>query len=63
MTFAEVDALVEELRDCRYCDQFTGNDETGCAGRPRACRHFRVDPITTPKRLMVVANIANGDRD
>ena len=27
----------EYLHRCRYCDEYTGNDETGCAGRPTPC--------------------------
>jgi len=38
----------EHLHDCRYCDSFTGNDETGCEGAPKACPGFRLDRHTAP---------------
>lgn len=39
----------EYLHKCRYCDGFTGSDNTGCSGRPTPCSHFCLDSITSPK--------------
>lgn len=41
------------MKCCLYCSWFTGNDDTGCAGRLAngqygCCRSFDLDRITTP---------------
>lgn len=41
--------IYDYLHRCRYCDSFTGDDTTGCAGRPTPCRHFCLDSITIPR--------------
>lgn len=41
--------IYEYLHRCRYCDSFTGDDTTGCAGHPTPCRHFCLDSITIPR--------------
>jgi len=37
------------LHKCRYCDSFTGDDTTGCAGRPTPCKYWGLDRITMPR--------------
>lgn len=39
----------EYLHRCRYCDEYTGDDTTGCAGRPTPCHCFCLDWITIPR--------------
>ena len=36
------------LYRCCYCEDYTGDDTTGCAGLPTPCRRFYLDRITMP---------------
>ena len=44
-----VDEAYECLHQCRYCDGYTGDDSTGCAGRSTPCKHWSLDRITMPR--------------
>lgn len=45
------DEAYEILHSCRYCDGFTGDNSTGCAGRSGLvpCGQFALDRITMPR--------------
>lgn len=45
---------MDELRICPYCDSFTGDSSTGCAGKLCngkyvGCPSFSLDRITAPR--------------
>ena len=47
---------LDDYINCRYCENFTGDDSTGCAGkiqngRYHCCPHFSMDRILVPHEV------------
>lgn len=56
-----LDEIYECVHNCQYCDSFTGNEETGCKGAPKACPHFRLDVYTAPEWATKYAFLFDGE--
>lgn len=47
---------LDDYIDCRYCDSFTGDDSTGCAGKLQdgsyhCCPCFSMDRTLAPREV------------
>ena len=47
---------LDEYISCQYCENFTGDDSTGCAGKIQngkyqCCRHFFMDRFLAPREV------------